>query len=232
MDPLDDDLAKLVLHERAAEAPREPLARISSRLGLVAPLALVHGSSGATGHASAGAAHSWLATHALAVAVASFVGGTATGAVLYATVREPPPARIVYRERPAPPAPSVSPPRAAPPLEAAAPPPAPASRASSSARATSSPAPADSLAEERDVLDHARSLLGAGDAATALAILEGHGARFSKSQLGEEREALAIQSLVALPRDDEARARARRFHDASPNSLFAPVIEGAVRSIP
>lgn len=180
-------------------------------------------------HAHKGSARAWLASHALPVAIASFVGGVATGVGLYAAVASRPVSRVTSPERPAsPPAPTpVEPvwrtvePTAPAPLVPPAPPPPHAS----------APAPG-SLPPERDLLVHARSLLAAGDAAGALASLEDHASRFPKPQLGEEREALAIQALVALGRYDDARARARRFHEGSPNSLFAPVIDAAIGLIP
>jgi outer membrane protein assembly factor BamD (BamD/ComL family) len=91
---------------------------------------------------------------------------------------------------------------------------------------------AESLSAERAILDQARSDIASGDAAGALVLLEDHARRFRKPQLSEEREALAIQSLVALAQYDEARARAARFREASPNSLFVPAIETALASIP
>jgi hypothetical protein len=82
------------------------------------------------------------------------------------------------------------------------------------------------------MLDDARSSLATGEAAKALSRLEEHRRRFPHGQLGEEREALAIQTLVALGRHDEARARAARFRDSVPNSLFLPAVEASLASIP
>jgi hypothetical protein len=82
------------------------------------------------------------------------------------------------------------------------------------------------------MLDDARSALATGDAERALSLLEQHARRFSKPQLSEEREALAVQALVILQRYDEARARASRFRASAPNSLFLPAIEVSLASIP
>jgi hypothetical protein len=89
-----------------------------------------------------------------------------------------------------------------------------------------------SLSEERALLDGARAALGAGDGARALAITDTHQRRFARPQLAEEREAIAIQALVVAGRFDDARARAARFRDNSPDSLFAPAVEASLASIP
>jgi len=227
IDPVDEDLAKLCASERRARAPEEALARVWSRLGPIVPPP--HG-GGNTG--TSAPAHGWLASHAVGVAVATFVGGVAAGAALHAAVQKPPLPRVIYIETPAsPPAPApsnapvpwVEESASSPPVVPAPPPP----------RATLPPRSVpDSLRTERDVLDHARSLLTSGDANDALTLLDDHASHFLRPQLGEEREALAIQALVALHRYDEARERARRFHEASPNSLFAPVIDAAIGAIP
>jgi hypothetical protein len=213
--------ALLDRERRAAHAPNRALQRVWSRLG--AGLVPV-GGGGATAVPRSG----WLASHAVGVAAAAFVAGGVTGAAVYAAVQKPPAERIVYVDRPVPAPPIASaPPLPAAPTSAPAVPPA-SSVARASARAPSS----ESLSAERALLDQARLELGSGDAAGALALLEEHARQFKKPQLSEEREALAIQSLVALARYDEARARAARFMEGSPNSLFVPAIQAAVASIP
>ncbi len=134
----------------------------------------------------------------------------------------------------------VAPPPQAGEVKAVAPPPAssgpvasPVSPAVSSPSGRVRGAPvASSLSEERALLDSARTALGAGDGARALAITETHRHRFARPQLGEEREAIAIQALVVAGRFDEARARAVRFQETAPDSLFAPAVEASLASIP
>jgi hypothetical protein len=224
IEPADPDVAKLFEKERLARAPDDALVRVWSRLGLIPPI-----SNGGTVPRSP--AQGWLASHALAVAVASFVGGMATGAGLYASIERPTPVPVASADRATPPPASTPLPPVIPPVEPTTSrkvvrevPPAP--------RASIPESPPASLRPERDVLDRARSLLAEGDARGALVLLDDHASRFPRPQLGEEREALAIQSLVTLKRYDEARARATRFHNASPSSLFAPVIDAAIESIP
>jgi hypothetical protein len=223
MEPLDDEVARLLEKERHAQAPGAGLGRVWSRLG---PIALIPGPGAVTKPAAQG----WLASHVVAVAVASFVGGAATGIVVYSAIQKKPAApRIVYVDHPTlsivpAPTPSVlvtPEPQLTPSL-----PVAPAPHPSGSTK------PLESLRTERDVLDHARLLLTGGDAQDALTVLDNHATRFPRPQLSEEREALAIQALVALGHYDDARARARAFHEATPNSLFAPVIDSTLASIP
>jgi hypothetical protein len=223
-EPVDEDLARMVTREREARAPSEALRRVSSRLGLVGALPVPPRAT------SGPLPRGWLGSHVAAIAGGAFALGGVTGVAVYAAVRESPPPQIIYRDRAAPPRPAPS--ETAAPLPSAwptAPTPVEVSpRVPPRATTTSH----DSLQTERDALDHARELLSGGDAARALELLDAHAAHFAKPQLGEEREALAIQALVALRRYDEARARAKRFHEASPNSLFAPVIDAALGSIP
>jgi hypothetical protein len=222
-EPMDDDLARMVTREREARAPSEALGRVSARLGLVAALPPPRVTSG---HVTRG----WLGSHVAAIAAGAFALGGVTGVAVYAAVRESPSPQVIYRDRPAPPPPA--------PSETAAPLPSAWPRVSTPVEVSPRPPPRantgshDSLQTERDALDHARELLSNGDAPRALELLDAHAVHFAKPQLGEEREALAIQALVALRRYDAARARAKRFHEASPNSLFAPVIDAALGSIP
>jgi hypothetical protein len=56
--------------------------------------------------------------------------------------------------------------------------------------------------------------------------------RNATAQLGEEREAIAIQALVLVGRYAEARDRAALFEASSPDSLFRPAVEASLASIP
>jgi hypothetical protein len=147
-------------------------------------------------------------------------------------VQRPAPERVVYVERPHLPEPVAPPPVSSTPQQPTASAPGAPAVTAIPTRATA-PAPSgSSLSAERAILDGARSALSAGEAARALSLLDEHARRFPKPQLGEEREALAIQTLIAAARYDEARARAARFRAATPNSLFLPAIEASLASIP
>jgi hypothetical protein len=90
------------------------------------------------------------------------------------------------------------------------------------------PASGSDVTEERRLVDGARASLARGDAAGALASIGEHERRFATGVLAEERDALAVRTLVALGRNDDARARAARFRSAHPTSLFLPGVESAV----
>lgn len=101
--------------------------------------------------------------------------------------------------------------------------------------ARSAPAPSvsdDDLARERQVIDKARSALARRDSKAALAAVDEHAKSFPHGQLVEMREALAVQALVHDGRHDAARARAARFRRDFPGSVYLPVVEGAIASIP
>jgi hypothetical protein len=96
----------------------------------------------------------------------------------------------------------------------------------STARAAPSHRVADgSLEEERAQLDVARTALGRGDGANALQAAEGHRRRFPRGAMSEEREAIEIQALRLLHRDDEASTRLGRFRERFPTSLMRPALE-------
>jgi hypothetical protein len=107
---------------------------------------------------------------------------------------------------------------------------APATIRTSSARPASSiaAARADSggaLEAERALLDVARTALGRGDGSNALRATEEHARKFPRGILSEEREAMSIQALRLLHRDDEAEARLARFRGRFPTSLIRPALE-------
>lgn len=230
IEPMDPELASLLGAERGATPSKEALDRVWTHVARTIPVG--GGPAGGQGAGGSGAGGGWLASHAVGVAVAAFVAGAATGAAALSLMPRAAPERILYVERPAPPMRVVEPrPAAAPsttsPASIAAPP-------ADSPPVVRSPVPSapSSLSLERGVLDDARAALSSGDAARALRLSDEHLRRFPKAQLGEEREALAIQSLVALGRYDEARARAARFRAATPHSVMLPAIDAALGSIP
>jgi hypothetical protein len=109
------------------------------------------------------------------------------------------------------------------PVAIAAPPSAPPVRAAPSI--ASGRAGNDDLEAERALLDVARTALGRGDGSNALRAAEEHGRRFPRGILAEEREAMSIQALRLLHRDDEAEARLVQFRGRFPTSLIRPALE-------
>jgi hypothetical protein len=219
--PLDPDLEALLDAERTAVPPAPALDRVWSRVARGGPAFAPRGARPAV---------RWLGVHPAVVTLAAFVLGGAGGATLHAALQKPSAARIVYVDRAAAPIASavpLAPSPAAPPIV----PSLPSATPHASGHAPSAPG-SSSLAAERALLDEARGALGSGSAGKALALLDDHARRYPHGQLGEEREALAIQALVALGRADEARARAARFRATSPNSLFMPAVDATLASIP
>jgi hypothetical protein len=164
----------------------------------------------------------------------AFLTGGVVGAALYATLAKAPPPQVVYIDRPAVlPVPSAAPPSAAPPSAEAntalqtSPSVPPVSPHASPPRSHAS-----QLSEERVLLDEARAAISQGDAQRGIERLERHRRLFPNALLAEERDALQVQALVKAARYDEARARADSFRKRTPGSLFLPMVDAAISSIP
>ena len=84
------------------------------------------------------------------------------------------------------------------------------------------------LAAERSLLETARTALGRGQVASALATLERHAQQFPRGRLVEERESVWVQALVEAGRRREAEERAERFRQRFPHSFLRPAVEAAV----
>lgn len=93
-------------------------------------------------------------------------------------------------------------------------------------------ASARGLAAERALLDVARRSLASGDPNAALAASDRHAKEYPGGALVEEREAIAIKSLVALGRSDEAKARAGAFERRFPSSLLLRAVRSAAFGVP
>jgi hypothetical protein len=89
-----------------------------------------------------------------------------------------------------------------------------------------------SLEAERALLDVARTALIRSDGSNALRATEEHGRKFPRGILAEEREAMSIQALRLLHRDDEAQARLERFRGSFPSSLIRPALEATEAGAP
>jgi hypothetical protein len=88
------------------------------------------------------------------------------------------------------------------------------------------------LAAERRLIEMARTALAGGNSDGALVALHRHARVFPRGQLAEERDSLFVQALVAKGHFTLARQRALHFAQKYPHSLFQPVVEEALRSIP
>jgi len=218
IEPLSGDLDGLLAAERAAEPPADALDRVWPRVE----------HSFSNGGTSLAARSAWPASKVWAVAGAAFLSGAVIGGTVVAILHRPT-ERVVYVEPAVPsptPLPSSTP---APSIEAASPRDTPSDLPASHVDPSAS---SSSLYQERLLLDAARSALSDHAPERALTLLDEHARRFSHPQLGEDREALAIQALVSLGHYDAARARAARFRSANPRSLFMPAIDATLTSIP
>ena len=176
--------------------------------------------------------------------LATFLVGAAVGATVYGTAQ-----RIGHRPEPAsPPATIVVSPVPMPPVVAPAP--MPQVEAAATALSATKPLAASqghhenepalgelkardrNLAAERKLVEMARSALARGHTEGAIAALRRHVHQFPNGQLAEERDSLLVQTLVAKGDFAQARVRARSFERQHPHSLFSPVVEQALKSIP
>lgn len=79
-------------------------------------------------------------------------------------------------------------------------------------------AAASSLEAERRLLERARQLVGSGRPTAALAVLDEYRREHPRPMLGQEREVLTIDALVASSQHAEAGKRARLFLERFPAS--------------
>jgi hypothetical protein len=166
--------------------------------------------------------------------IATFLVGAAVGGATVGTLdrvrhTSEPPAVAVSAPPVAPiPAPLLEPALAPSPSE---PPPTPMVH-----RTVVVPAPSaardKSLEAERKLVEMARTSLARGQTANALAALRRHQRSFPKGQLAEERDSLWVSALAANGDHAQAREHAARFRRQHPHSLFAPVVDQAIQSIP
>ncbi|HEY2513981.1 MAG TPA: hypothetical protein VGI39_24105 [Polyangiaceae bacterium] len=174
--------------------------------------------------------------------LAAFLVGGIVGASLHAVLSRPPAFPVESSPGTTEQAPSavsfppIAPSRLAPPTETIL---AGSGGSLLGARATAAPAATDrassnvsQLAAERAALDAARALLVQGDGPAALLLLRAAKRRFPSAALGEERDALTIEALVASGHYGEANSLARAFQERTPDSLFSATVRGALRSIP
>ncbi|MDF2693699.1 MAG: hypothetical protein K0S65_2082 [Labilithrix sp.] len=237
---LPGELARLVAAERQrgpapTEAENEVLANLEAILG---------GGGGSPPPGDATPSNRGLlqrlgrfATSRAAVAIGAFVTGAAAGALIRGTA----PKEVVYVDRPIPAVAPVATASASPALPLPLPtvsvallPKAPARLApappSVPAREDrTGPVHDTSLAAERAIVETGRMALARGDHASAFDALNRHASSFPDGQLAEEREVLAIQTLVAAHRAREAIERGAKFRLQHPESVLLPVVDEMLR---
>lgn len=254
LESVPDRLRALLDEEKAVGAPpgdvrERVLLRLAGTFAVGAPVSVSpDGPPTPSAPATGGVPHvvhaARLVTAARVVRTALvFVTGAATGAGgvhLAERSRRPPPAPVPVaapaprHEVPAPPdGPEPTPPASPAPTPSASGPPV-RPRAPSAAETTrATPGrPDDPLAAERSLVEMARAALSRGQAERALAALRRHARQFPSGELTEEREGLLVQALVGAQKYDQAREKAEQFKKRYPRSLFAPVVDQAIGSIP
>jgi len=230
IDPRDLELLR-----KEQPAPSATKARVRAKLAAVIP-SMSEGGHGGDGSGGTGpdlrgsAAASRLGAKWSAMA-ASFVVGGIMGAALCAGLIKGRPPEVVYVDRPVPALASAisAPPASADTTGVAA---VAATAAVSVPRPVSFATHLSQLSAERMVLDDARGALVQHDAQRALDALDRHRRTFANALLAEERDAMQVQALVAAGRYDEARVRASAFRKRTRDSLFLPMVDAAIASIP
>jgi hypothetical protein len=223
--------------EAPADARGRILSAVEARIAALPPGAPA---GHPVGQAQGAARVGLLAAHPIRAIAVALVAGGAIGAFGHAALQGE---RIVYVDRVVVPdvgaastsAPSSRPPSPAPADTTVA---VPVESLPVAPSSTVRPAPADSappgqqLAAESALLDVARGGIARGEAQQALDAVARHEAQFPHGMLTEEREALAVKALLLADRHDEALARAERFRQRYPQSLFLPALEGSLGGHP
>jgi hypothetical protein len=238
LDSLPDELREFVAAEKSRPDPESEVqsrifARVASTVGFVPGLADAPPSPGAPA-APAAPNLAGMAGRISRRGIATFLVGAAVGGVTVGTIdrvrhTHEPPAVVA----PAPPVASLPPPAPEPALapSPSEPPPTPTVRRTVVVTPPS-PARDKSLERERKLVEMARTSLARGQTADALGALRRHQRSFPKGQLAEERDSLWVAALVASGDPVQAREHAARFRRQHPHSLFAPVVDQAIQSIP
>ena len=244
---LEDEARALLRPAREPQAASaEVRARMLRRLSLALPISSPGGSGGTGSSATPGGAGPPAKGLAMRVPAWSLLASFVAGGVIAIAATRPAPSMSANHD-----AAVVA--SAAPPIAPIAPV-APAISASAIAAVqvasvvplaipTSAPRPVSSIATakvgtdgsleaERAMLDVARTALNRSDGANALHATEEHGRKFPRGILSEEREAMSIQALRLLHRDDEAQAQLERFRGRFPSSLIRPALEATEAGAP
>jgi hypothetical protein len=224
--PLEADVRAFVDAEKSHSPSLSPAVRARIAAGVYTRLVTPGGTSGEGGAPAQarGGLSRIVRAHPITSVVVALCVGASAGALLRpaASPRE----RVVYVERPAT---VVSPSAAAAANPAAA---ASDSAVTPSAAEPATPKPSvespDTSSAERLVLDAARQALARGDASAAWISIGEHERRFPRGRLIEERDALAVRSLIGLGRVPEARRRAETLRRRFPRSIFLPAVDSAL----
>ena len=244
LESLPDELREFVVAEKSRPDPTSDVqtrifARVASTVGFVpGPVdAPSFPTAPVAPGAPAGPGLARMAGRISRRGIATFLVGAAVGGAAVGTVD-----RAVRHTGDSPAAVILAPPAAPvpPPLPEAEPKPSSAPSEPSTApihRASAAPSSIGGgrdkrLEAERKLVEMARTSLARGQTAGALAALRRHHRSFPKGELAEERDSLWVFALVASGEHAQAREHAARFRRQHPHSLFAPVVDQSIQSIP
>lgn len=219
---LDPEVADYVWHgvRRGGWATTGPAVRSLSQPPPWAPGSAVGRGAWQAGDSAASTARPVVGAKLAALAVVSAIGGGVGSLLLWP--RPPAAPHTVAAE--ASPLPAAAPTPEPTQLPAAATPNLPTVRAPAARRES---APAETYQTEADAIQAARNAFGTGDFGRALRAADRHLKQYPGGSFAPEREAIAIRALAHLGRLAEARARARTFRRAFPNSLFRGAVDAA-----
>lgn len=244
--PLPDDIADLLASASRPQVPSEMSERLLQRIQVTLALPVEPLEPGESVPESvdspvelasvtkAAPLVAKLGTLGLPLSVVSLVTGLAAGVVLDRTVLAPPPSpppqiepvKVEIPKVEAPPVPS----------ELPAPPPPVEKRKENRDVTRVEPKPVAerdlTLADERALIEMARTALAKKEFSQARTVLLSHAQRFAFGQLAEERESLWVQLEVNAGNFTAARKRAEDFRSQFPDSVLLPVVEQALREIP
>jgi hypothetical protein len=227
----------------------------AARAHTLAALGLASGATVAVGATAAKGGLGWLLRTVtgkivLSVIACGVIGGTVLVATQYArrseraAVAPAGSTTIALAERPKPPtsAPSATPvtpdtPITKSPVVASAsasasqvPPPLATARPTAPSASSSAPPKAD-LAGEAALLDRARTALGAGDPAAALAALDEHRRGFPRPMLGIEAQVLRIEALARQGNGAQAKSLGEAFLARNPDSPHAARVRSLIKDL-
>jgi len=212
------DLEQRLLAAAGAETPSPELTRRMARgLGLAAGVGVATASSTTAATPATVAGASGLAWPLVSAGVAALA--VASAVVAWSGTHRARPAAVPAR---APAAMAAAPAPVAPALE-------PAAAAHPHRHHVAPAAPAGDLRAEIALLDAARAAASGGDDARALALLRRYDATFPAGTFRPESTALQVEALAHLGRTERARALARSFVAAHPDS---PLVGRVQRAIP
>jgi TolA-binding protein len=233
LDSLPPDVAALLSRVKEPlpmESERQDALERRLALALAASHALEGSLAAKTLGASAFAKLVAFLTRKATIAIGMLGLGIGTGVVLHAVATpKVSPAEVTSEARVFASAPraAIEPPVLAPPTASVSPTVVSAAIPVSTAAPSAIKDPASSLAEERALLEMGRSALARGQSTDAVAAARKHERTFPRGKLTEEREVLMVQALAASGARDEAKARAARFAQSYPSSIFGPAVRAA-----